>query len=472
MIQISSPIEAQSSIQENRIIENFSADFPLGWSQKAQKKNKPGLFAKLLDGLSAKVSHTGVNTKGAVSNGNSDISGVNPEKMGKNAIKAVSGAKKIPESGLFDVDPVSFMQEGQKGDKVSGMGSSRAAKKDSGSLSNNKVFPSNSENFPKSLNESLQLIKANHSGGNEEEIPGSASGARTGRAGKGVNSSALASNGDKTKNAGQGTANYLSFSFRELEAELLQSQLQKGQLKAENGEKDNSRLSEARGKKGKDRLNIEVRDLRTGDGRMENSGFRDALTVSKPGITQIELPVDLHSSSWKGDGSQTVKTGKETGMSFEDALARELRGNLSLDIVRDATVIVRNGGEGTIRLSLHPASLGDVKIRLEMTENKITGHIFVESNEALRAFERELPVLEKAFRDSGFSETNLEMSLSQDGGFFDTGEQRQEGDFRFLSPVQAASLYEAETDWLNASSESLSPVQGGISLTTQVNLLV
>jgi len=83
-----------------------------------------------------------------------------------------------------------------------------------------------------------------------------------------------------------------------------------------------------------------------------------------------------------------------------------------------------------------------------LTENKISGHIIVESSEALRAFERELPVLEKAFRDSGFSETNLEMFLasenSQGGGAFGSREERQERDF--LISALAASRYESESD--------------------------
>jgi hypothetical protein len=40
----------------------------------------------------------------------------------------------------------------------------------------------------------------------------------------------------------------------------------------------------------------------------------------------------------------------------------------------------------------------------------------VESNEALRAFEREIHSLEQAFRDSGFAGASLDMALAGDGG--------------------------------------------------------
>jgi hypothetical protein len=76
-----------------------------------------------------------------------------------------------------------------------------------------------------------------------------------------------------------------------------------------------------------------------------------------------------------------------------------------------------------------------------MAENKITGHIVVESTEALKAFERELPVLEKAFRDSGFSEANLDMSMTRNGEGY--GQGQEGGDFRNFSPALAASRYDA-----------------------------
>jgi hypothetical protein len=46
-----------------------------------------------------------------------------------------------------------------------------------------------------------------------------------------------------------------------------------------------------------------------------------------------------------------------------------------------------------------------------MAENKISGHIFVESEEALRAFEQEIHTLEQAFRDSGFEGATLSTAL-------------------------------------------------------------
>jgi flagellar hook-length control protein FliK len=134
---------------------------------------------------------------------------------------------------------------------------------------------------------------------------------------------------------------------------------------------------------------------------------------------------------------------KSAGQAFEDILARELHQNLNGDIVRQASILVRDGGEGTIRLSLKPEALGMVKIRLEMAENKITGHIIVESDEALRAFEKEIHALEQAFRDSGFEGASLDMALAGDGGQNSgQGQWRRDAATPLLPPQLVSSSYE------------------------------
>jgi hypothetical protein len=120
-------------------------------------------------------------------------------------------------------------------------------------------------------------------------------------------------------------------------------------------------------------------------------------------------------------------------------LARELHQNLNGDIVRHAAILLRDGGEGTIRLSLKPESLGNVKIRLEMAENKITGHIIVESDEALRAFEREIRSLEQAFKESGFDGASLQMAVASGSGQEGRREPGGEADF-FLAEEYAARI--------------------------------
>jgi flagellar hook-length control protein FliK len=88
-----------------------------------------------------------------------------------------------------------------------------------------------------------------------------------------------------------------------------------------------------------------------------------------------------------------------------------------------------------------------VKVRLEMAENKITGRIIVESNEALRAFEKEIHSLEQAFRDSGFAGASLEMALSGDGG--QGGQGQRDGAQALFSSRAVSSTYDAMAETMD-----------------------
>jgi hypothetical protein len=230
-----------------------------------------------------------------------------------------------------------------------------------------------------------------------------------------------------------------------------------------------NRTAEARNKK-KGRPALEVEDLRTapaGSGRETDQSF---LQGQRPlsGGREAELTVEL-----RGRETVSEKGGREAGPgnagAFENLLARELEQDLSAGIVREARFVLRDGNEGTIRLSLKPESLGNVKIRLEMAENKITGHIVVESEEALRAFEREIHTLEQAFRDSGFEGAELDFSLAQGR---DNAEGRQEypvfpNHNRETGAAEAASRYDA--------AEQQEFISGGVFRLNgriQVNMLI
>ena len=216
--------------------------------------------------------------------------------------------------------------------------------------------------------------------------------------------------------------------------------------KAGLNEKDGrSKADEIRGKDKRKSASIEVHDFRSAEaGQKEGPVHVKAAVDSRLSGegTNRDITLELRLPNQGQDNSSATTTWEaKAGQSFEDLLARELHQNFNNDIVRHASIALRDGNEGTIRLALKPESLGNVKIQLEMAENKITGRIVVESEEALRAFEREIASLEKAFRDSGFEGANLEMSLAADGG----AQQQWQGTeaSQFLSGQIAASRYDA-----------------------------
>jgi len=194
----------------------------------------------------------------------------------------------------------------------------------------------------------------------------------------------------------------------------------------------------------KDKISVEVIDLRTQTGSeagvIAEQGLKGAEEIRNH--TETVSVVDLRpvgersdSSAWEASAGTENKT---DGENFAQVLARELNGELSADIVKQAAVILRDGGEGTIRLSLKPESLGKVKIHLEMAENKILGHIVVESEEALRAFEQEIHTLEQAFKDSGFEASlNAALDYRNDGQRW----QEKEAPAPFFSE-RLAAVYE------------------------------
>jgi hypothetical protein len=295
----------------------------------------------------------------------------------------------------------------------------------------------------------------------------------------------LGTAGKGGKNGRKGAVDFLQMPARDLESNFHQFSGtprpalvdvmpgNRGEATAE--PRETARASGARGKKSGERAYIEVTDFRTGEAR----GAVPSDTAQTPGSAgfqpekiDADIPVEL------GGSRENSVSEADTRQDFGDALARELRDHLNTDIVRQAQIILRDRGEGVIRLSLRPENLGNVKVRLEMTENKITGHIVVESSEAFKAFERELPVLEKAFQDSGFSETSLDMSFAQDSssfaGNFGSG---QDGDFPRFSPSFAVSRYDAEAEQQRDISVETVPAvpplsPAGLPGKTAVNLLV
>lgn len=218
-------------------------------------------------------------------------------------------------------------------------------------------------------------------------------------------------------------------------------------LNAKNAEQEGKKgAHEVRGRDSKrreTRANIEVHDFRTSETALQTEQAKVELKGSSE-IKTVDMSLDLTQGN-KAKDAVLRSAEQRPAQAFEDFLARELHQNLNGDIVRQAQIILKDQGAGMIRLALRPESLGNVKIHLEMSENKIVGHIVVESNEALKAFEREIKSLEQAFKDSGFDGAQLDMSLA---GGNDGTDHSQKGEdvFPFISERFAAESYDALSD--------------------------
>ena len=229
-----------------------------------------------------------------------------------------------------------------------------------------------------------------------------------------------------------------------------------------------SKLEEFRNRSRKDKVNIEVRDFRTNTNPDGTQTRTFSVVETAAGRTHgqnavQEVTLDLRLPD-QGQSSHIQNSWEvKSGAMLENMLARELHQNFNGDIVRHASMALRDGGAGTIKIALHPETLGHVKIHLEMTENKITGRIVVESEEALNAFRKELSALEQAFKDSGYANADLNLSLTADG----SSEQEQNFDERSFSSRMAASCYEEGYELESAPVISVILRRG----TGQVNML-
>ncbi|MFW6252401.1 MAG: flagellar hook-length control protein FliK [bacterium] len=102
-------------------------------------------------------------------------------------------------------------------------------------------------------------------------------------------------------------------------------------------------------------------------------------------------------------------------------LAQTLRDGGASDIVRQAQVILRNNNEGELRLLLKPESLGTVRIRMEMVEDRVALRIYVDNEAAGDAFRSSIADLQRSFEESGIHTGSVEVTV-EDGGQGDSGE--------------------------------------------------
>lgn len=192
------------------------------------------------------------------------------------------------------------------------------------------------------------------------------------------------------------------------------------------------------------RMRIEVIDQRA---RSQTQGAETAAGVRQPEGSVAEMAVHLRgdgASAELGQGvARNVSAANPSAGSMSDHLAKDLREVYNTDIVRQAQIILKNDTTGLIRMTLHPETLGNVKIKLNLTDNKIAGTIVVESDEALKAFAKEMKSLEQAFLDGGFDGASLDLSVDPDASGNDGRQQQNGGDKTpFFSHSFAANGYD------------------------------
>ncbi len=192
-------------------------------------------------------------------------------------------------------------------------------------------------------------------------------------------------------------------------------------------------------------LRLNVTDLRAAHKAKPEAAAAEAAAVGpgRPGqdkpLREVSLDLDPSKAIGNGrlgDGVGLAPDGSPAqaapARDFTSVLTEQLKATWNGDIVQNAHLILKDGDQGTIRLRLHPDSLGGVKIELQLADNNISGRIIVESAEAKSAFERNMAQLQDAFTQGGFESARLEVQVGS-GGSGAAGGQGQDGPVPYWS---------------------------------------
>jgi flagellar hook-length control protein FliK len=98
---------------------------------------------------------------------------------------------------------------------------------------------------------------------------------------------------------------------------------------------------------------------------------------------------------------------------------REMAGS---ELLKATNLVLKDGG-GEIRLVLKPESLGSVRIRMNMVDNKIEGRIVVDNSTVKAVFDANMDALRRALTAEGFNTGSLQVSV---GGQNTDADRRKE----------------------------------------------
>ena len=216
--------------------------------------------------------------------------------------------------------------------------------------------------------------------------------------------------------------------------------------------------SEKNSRSGKKAL-ISVRDERTHDSSTAvaaDSPLSKTVRVNGDGSADMSIgfrTMEGGKSSLAGETSRLVERRDGEGQSFASMLSQELRTNAA-DFVKTGAIVLRDNNAGMIRLTLHPESLGNVKISLELSGDKrISGKIVVSSQEAYEAFNENLNGLSDAFVEGGFESAGFDLSWSG-GDAAGSGSGEKAG-------AQSSPFYASSVPDVMSGAESSDSMNGG-----------
>lgn len=246
------------------------------------------------------------------------------------------------------------------------------------------------------------------------------------------------------------------------DADLLASQLQFAQdikvmpevsdVKMEKEENSNLISKDSKIKKTEKKLAdvISVTDLRTEAAGEKKSQLTTA--IKQTSNDSVSMTMDLNNQAQKNILSLDSQTAGAQGSNFQAMLENQIFEN-SADFVKAGKIVLKDNDVGNIDLILHPASLGNVKISLELSDKVITGKILVSSQEALDAFNATQESLKTAFIESGFDGASFDVAFANQNTDFSNAGQNQNDNSR--EAKQSYGNYVVENTLVDESNSDI-----------------
>lgn len=181
---------------------------------------------------------------------------------------------------------------------------------------------------------------------------------------------------------------------------------------------------------------ITVTDLRSQARDVEVAASNDKKLSAKSGLkTEIrydgknaaEMTMNLADGIQQNLTSSNAQTASASSSTFQAMLSNQLQNNAA-DFVKAGNIVLKDNDAGQIKLILHPESLGNVKIDLEISDKTLTGRITVASREAFNAFKESSESLRQAFINSGFENAGFELAMAGSDSFGGNLNGREQND--------------------------------------------
>jgi hypothetical protein len=155
---------------------------------------------------------------------------------------------------------------------------------------------------------------------------------------------------------------------------------------------------------------IHIVDLRkrTADKSSDGTGGSQKLAQAAPaakeqGTLFIQQPAALKDIEVPRKAAAASPASPQSGLER----LREMAGS---ELIRASHLVLRDGG-GEIRLVLKPESLGSVRIRMNLVDNKIEGRIIVDTSAVKQVIDQSIDALGRALTAGGFQTASLEVSV-------------------------------------------------------------